>query len=151
MKSHYLYDDECCAVPTNGNITNNAFFSHFVADFLCLHDQKLKRGKSVNDSYYNVEFRKDCNEKFVVKGTNKNLPRTELMLDWSKSEIKLLINDNYVDNEPASKQKKTKTTKSKSKQKKNTLSTRRSGRTFKSNAKPTKIPKHDLINTGNDV
>ena len=30
------------------------------------------------------------------------------MLDWSKSEIKLLISDNYVDNKPASKQKKPK-------------------------------------------
>ena len=30
------------------------------------------------------------------------------MLDWSKSEIKLLTNGNYVDNEPASKKQKTK-------------------------------------------
>ena len=88
------------AVPTNGNIMDDAVFSHFIADLLQLHDQKLKRGKSVNNSYCDVEFRKDCNEKFVVKATKKILPRTELMLDWSKTKIKLLINDNYVDNKP---------------------------------------------------
>ena len=46
----------------------------------------------------------------------KKSSRTELMLDWSKIEIKLLTNDDYVDNEPVSKQKKPKRTKSKPKQ-----------------------------------
>lgn len=34
---------------------------------------------------------------FVVKATKNITRRTELMHDWSKSEIKLIINDKYVD------------------------------------------------------
>ena len=152
MKSHYVHDEKHYAVPTNGNVMNNAgFLLHFIADFSHLHGKKQKRGKSVNDSYHDVEFSKDLNEKFVVKATKKILPRIGLMLDWSKSEIKLINNENYFDNKPGSRTKKPKTTKSKSKEKKHTSPTRRSGRKSKSNAKLTALPMHDLINKDNVI
>ena len=72
------------------------------------------------------------------------------MLDWSNSEIKLKINENYVDNKSTSRTKKPKK-KSKSKPKKPASPTRRSGRKSKSNEKPAALPKHALLNKDDDA